>query len=290
MVRYDHLYSWDYDQNATFPNTVYCKRMIATDSYLPSGMDHAQLGNNALVFQSSNGTDWRSGITWTNERGLEINSLGVVGQSVTPQYLWIGGFYDDPSIKITNTEVFSYNNIVLHNAASDGGASPVLEFRRGISGDQYSDWQIYDAGGDLCFKKISSTGGSLKFIMSESNGVFGSSDVVYEESSGFVNKTGMTLWSYAKYLKVFVKDFSTNTYAIHDVAIESGYTCALSQHATVGSSGLGIKITPLQFTMSTSSGKWNISLTTGGCVAVNASQTPYGSSSSIKMVKIIQCC
>lgn len=290
MVGYDHLYSWDYDQNATFPNTIYGKRMIATDSYLPSGMDHAQLDNNALVFQSSNGTDWHSGITWTNERGLEINSLGVVGQSVSSQYLWLGGFYDNPEIKITSTEIFAYSNLVLHNPASDGGASPVLEFRRGASGDQYSDWQIYDAGGDLCFKKISSTGGSLKFIMSESNGVFGSSDVVYENSAGFVNKTGMALWSYAKYLKVFVKDFSTNTYAIHDVAIESGYTCAISQHATIGQYGLGIQITPLQFTMSVSSGKWSISLTSGSCVAVNSSQTPSGSSSSIKMVKIIQCC
>ena len=126
--------------------------------------------------------------------------------------------------------------------------------------------------------------------MSESNGVFGSSDVVYENSAGFVNKTGMALWSYAKYLKVFVKDFSTNTYAIHDVAIESGYTCAISQHATIGQYGLGIQITPLQFTMSVSSGKWSISLTSGSCVAVNSSQTPSGSSSSIKMVKIIQCC
>ena len=124
----------------------------------------------------------------------------------------------------------------------------------------------------------------------ESNGLFGSSDVVYENSAGFVNKTGMTLWSYAKYLKVFVKDFSTNTYAIHDVAIESGDTCALSQHATIGQYGLDIQITPLQFTMSVSSGKWDISLTSGSCVAVNASQTPAGSSSSIKMVKIIQCC
>lgn len=259
----------------------------ATGAALDSGMTSAMLQNNGVYFAGGS-SDWRAELGWLNSRSLEVTSLGVVGNNANWNYMWLGGNYNSPTMKLTTTDATVYGNMTL--STSDTGNSPSLEFRRGSNADNYTDWKVLVSAGDLCFKKINQSTESTNFIMSEKNGVFGISSELYNNSTGATTVSDLTVWSYAKYLKVFVKDGSTSTYSIHDVAIETTSTCAIAQHATYGSSGLGVRLTPIEFQMSTSSGKWTITMKTGPCIAVNASQTPYSATSNLKIVKIIQCC